>query len=555
MVKIASMLLKNCKLVGKEKLQNILITDGKIKEVTDEILTAEKSIDIGGKYALPGIIDPHVHFRDFEQSHKEDFLTGSMAAAAGGITTVLDMPNTQPVTDSMEILKKRRESAKKSIVNYGFHFAATAENADMLDRVKGAASVKLFMNMSTGKLMINDPEVLQKIYSKAKLLSVHAEGKQIEEAVGFHANTKNKVYFCHVSAKTELDFLRKNKKGLYIEVTPHHLFLTDEDAKRLGSYGEMKPCLKTKEDVEALWQGIEKGVVDTIGTDHAPHTKEEKDAQDAPSGVTGCETMLALLLDAVNKGRLKIEQIVQLCCENPAKIFRLKNKGKIEEGYDADLTVVDMNLEREVKNEELMTKVKWSPFNGWKLKGWPVMTIVNGRIAFENEKANENAKGKEVKYEIPMQERMAVMKAAKLANEEENGEEKPKEDNRTSREIMMDIRKDIAKMEGKSEEEIEQMERDIRKAMEEKEKAEDEGAGLEETEVELIRIGEKIEKDEKELKEEKKEIEQEEKELKEDIEGEKEAKSEVKAEKTEASTKEKKEEPNQEQSKEQRGEE
>ena len=545
MVKIASMLLKNCKLVGKKELQNILITDGKIKEITDEVLTVEKAVDIEGKYVLPGIIDPHVHFRDFEQSHKEDFLTGSMAAAAGGITTVLDMPNTQPVTDSMEMLKKRRAAASKSIVNYGFHFAASTENADMLDRVNGVASVKLFMNVSTGKLMIKDPEVLEKIYAKAKLLSVHAEGKQIEEAVDFHSRTKNKVYFCHVSAKSELEFLRKNKKSLYIEVTPHHLFLTDEDAKKLGSYGDMKPCLKTKEDAEALWKGIEKGVVDTIGTDHAPHTKEEKEGEKAPSGVTGCETMLPLLLDAVNKGKLKMEQIITLCCENPAKIFRLKNKGRIAEGYDADLTVVDMNLEKEVKNEELLTKVKWSPFNGWKLKGWPVMTIVNGRIAFENGKVNENAKGKEVKYDIPVQERMSVMKAAKLANEEEEPEGETKQDNRPSREIMMDIRKDIAKMEGKSEEEIAEIEKKIRESMEEKDKTAKGGVDPEETETELTRIGDWIEKDEEELKEETGEIEQEEKELKEDMKEEElntEAKEETK--------------PNQEESKEEkRGEE
>ena len=394
-----SLLLKNCCLAGKEGMWNILITDRKIKEVGQEIVTVEKVIDAEGRLALPGIIDPHVHFRDFEQQHKEDFLTGSRAAAAGGITTVLAMPNTQPVIDSAEMLERAREAAKKSIVNYGFHYAGTKENAETLDKIKGVASVKLFMNISTGKLMIEEDEALRKIFDMSKMLSIHAEGAMVEKAIKMHSSTKNKLYICHVSAKSEIEYIKKNKKGVYVEVTPHHLFLTEEDAKKLGAFGEMNPCLKTKEDAEALWKAIDRGIVDTIGSDHAPHTTEEKNGEKPPSWVTGVETLLPLMLDAVNKGKLKIEKVIELCCENPAKIFKLRNKGKLEEGYDADITIVDMGLEKEVKNEELQTKAKWSPLNGWKLKGWPVMTFVNGNLVFDNGKINEEFRGKEVVYD------------------------------------------------------------------------------------------------------------------------------------------------------------
>ena len=191
---------------------------------------------------------------------------------------------------------------------------------------------------------------------------------------------------------------KKIKNKVSVEVCPHHLFLTAKDLNTLQSFGEMKPGLKAKQDQKALWEGIHNNKVDTIATDHAPHTKEEKNEMNYPFGVPGCETMLPLLLNALNEKRIELKKIIQLCCENPAAIFKIKNKGFIKEGFDADLTIIDLNLEKEVKNDDLFTKCKWSPFDSWQLKGWPVATIVNGNIIFENGKIN-NIRAKGVVYD------------------------------------------------------------------------------------------------------------------------------------------------------------
>ena len=219
------------------------------------------------------------------------------------------------------------------------------------------------------------------------------------KAIELIKNSNNHVYFCHVSSKEELHYA-KNKKiqnTISVEVCPHHLFLTAKDLNELGSFGEMKPGLKTKDDQKALWEGIHNGKVNTIATDHAPHTKEEKMQMNYPYGVPGCETMLPLLLNALNEKKITLKKIIQLCCENPAKIFKIKNKGFIKEGFDADLAIIDLNMEKEVKNNELFTKCKWSPFDGWKLRGWPVAALVNGDVAFANGKIN-NIKAREVSY-------------------------------------------------------------------------------------------------------------------------------------------------------------
>ncbi len=392
-----SLLIKKGKiLVGNELIEkNILIVDNIIKEISNESVTVDKVINVSGKVILPGIIDPHVHFREPGLTHKEDFFTGSKAAAAGGVTTILDMPNTNPPTITSELLEEKRKLAKKSIVNYGFHFGATKENLDEIKKAKNIASVKVFMDASTGNMLIQDNNVLEKIFSSYKLISVHAENENVLKAIELISKTKNKIYLCHISAANELKMIKsKFKSKTFVEATPHHLFLTKEDEK--NKFFLMKPCLKSKEDQQALWNAIKKTKINTIGSDHAPHTVEEK--QQEVYGVPGIETMLPLLLDSVNKNKITLQKVVELCCYNPAKIFKINNKGFLQEGFDADLTIVDINLEKKVKNENLFTKCGWSPFNGWKLKGWPVMTIVNGNIVFDNGKIND-IKAKEVKFE------------------------------------------------------------------------------------------------------------------------------------------------------------
>tara|TARA_Y100000310_G_scaffold281722_1_gene302414 strand:+ start:46323 stop:47522 length:1200 start_codon:yes stop_codon:yes gene_type:complete len=395
------LLIKNGKIYQNGALikKNIFIQKDKITKITNQELKSDEVIDAKDKVIIPGLIDGHVHFREPGQTHKEDFLTGSMAAAAGGVTTVLDMPNTNPPTTNLQRLEEKRKLAKKSVVNYGFHFGSTNNNIAEIEKVKGVAAVKVYMDYTTGDLILNNEDVLKKIFSSNKTIAVHGENENILKALEFIQHGSNHVHFCHVSSKEELNYAKSKKinNSVSVEVCPHHLFLTAKDVNTLQSFGEMKPSLKTEEDQKALWSGIHDGKVDTIATDHAPHTKEEKMEMNYPFGVPGCETMLPLLLNALKDKKITLKRIVELCCENPAKIFKIKNKGFIKEGYDADLTVVDLDLEKEVRNDELFTKCKWSPFDGWKLKGWPVTTVVNGNVIFDNGKVN-NIAAKEVLY-------------------------------------------------------------------------------------------------------------------------------------------------------------
>jgi dihydroorotase len=395
-----SLLIKNGKFYKKGALirKNIFVQEDKITKITSQELKADEILDAKDKIIIPGLIDAHVHFREPGMTQKEDFLSGSMAAAGGGITTFLDMPNTLPPTTNIQRLEEKRKLAKKGVVNYGFHFGSTNDNIAEIEKVKNVASVKVYMDHTTGELMLDDENVLKKIFTSNKTLAVHAENKNVAKARELIQNSNNHLHFCHISSKEELQYASKKiKNSVSVEVCPHHLFLSTKDINNLGSFSEMKPSLKTLEDGKALWEGIHSGKVNTIATDHAPHTKQEKEDMNYPFGIPGCETMLPLLLHASNNKKIELQKIIELCCENPAKIFKIKNKGFIKEGFDADLTIIDLNLEKEVKNGELFTKCGWSPFDGWNLKGWPTTTIVNGNIIFNNGKIN-NIVAKEVSY-------------------------------------------------------------------------------------------------------------------------------------------------------------
>ncbi len=398
-----SLLIKNAKIFYKGNLvkKNIFVSGSKIRKIISNEIIADKIIDAKENIVIPGLIDPHVHFREPGLTYKEDFFSGSMAAAAGGVTTILDMPNTKPETTTIKNLEEKRKLARKSIVNYGFHFGAAVDNIEEIKKVKNVASIKIFMNHSTGNMKIDDDNVLKEIFKNSRLVFVHAEGDKVNKAIELNEDYGNSLYLAHISLSSEIKEIKKAKaiteKRIFAEVTPHHLFLSNDDFEQQRGFADMRPSLKTKEDQKALLQAINDNIIDTIGTDHAPHTHEEKMNTDYPYGIPGIETSLPLLLNAVNKEKLTIKKIVELCCENPAKIFKLKGKGFIEEGFDADLTIIDMNLEKEVNNDELFTKCRWSPFNGWNLMGWPVTTIVNGNIIYD--KGNIDAiKAREVEY-------------------------------------------------------------------------------------------------------------------------------------------------------------
>lgn len=429
-------LLKNGKVHSKEGFieADLLIECSHIKKISPNILPTgkEKVIDCTGKYLLPGLIDAHVHFREPGMTHKEDFLTGSQAAVAGGVTTILEMPNTIPPTITRKRLLEKRQLAKKSLVNYGIYVLGCPENAKYLKKFdqENLPGIKVFLGSSTGNYLTDDTGIFAEILQNTTLpVVVHAEKEELikfftekyretklhhkirdplcaltstMEAVTLAHSLNKKIHLAHLSTKAEIDFLRKNKTyNITCEVAPHHLFLTQEFFLEKGNYGKMNPPLHSKEDQEALWQGIKEGIVDMIATDHAPHIREEKekDYWSAPSGVPGVQTLLPLLLNAVNENKISLTDVVRLCCTNPAQIFSIKKRGKIEEGYYADLCLVDLEKEDYIQNQQQFSKSGWTPFHNWKIIGWPIMTLVNGQIVYEQGIFNPQPYGQEVQFQ------------------------------------------------------------------------------------------------------------------------------------------------------------
>ena len=398
-----SLLIKNCRIIlkGKVYVKNILIKKDKIAKISSKEIFAESIIDAKNHFVLPGLIDCHVHFREPGLTHKEDFLTGSMAAAKGGITTIFDMPNTIPPTTTIAALEEKRKLAAKSMVNYGFNFGATLDNLADIKKARNIAAVKLYMDLTTGAMKIEDYDAIREIFKTSKLTIIHAEDINVKNAVDIFIKNriKNRLHIAHVSSEKELIYSKQNaiKKQVSVEVTPHHLFMAEKDIQSLGAFAEMKPRLKTENDQKALWLGIKSGTVDIIASDHAPHLKEEKEMANYPFGVPGLETMLPLLLDAFHNNKITLQKIIQLCCENPARIFKIKNKGFLKEGFDADLVIADLDKRQAVRNEDLLTKCRWSPFEGKILKGWPVTAIVNGSVVYDDGQIHD-VKAREVQY-------------------------------------------------------------------------------------------------------------------------------------------------------------
>ncbi len=419
---------------------NLLIENGKISEITKKTISnsADKIVNCKGKIILPGAIDVHVHLRTPGLEHKEDITTGSKAALHGGVTTIFDMPNTLPPTVTAEELEAKRKLYEKNcLANYSLYLGCTAENLGEIEKAEGIKALKIYMGSSTGDLLLDSLGRIEKVFELARkknLVScMHAESETcikmhseegrkkgygnafyhsivrpskcaeiaVENAIELARRIGNKLHVCHTTTGKELGLVAKAKKEklrVSCEVAPHHLFLSRNDAKKLGNYGKMNPPLREKKDVAALWKGLKNGTVDCIATDHAPHTKEEKEKNywEAPSGVPGLETSLPLMLDAIGKRKIVLQKVVELMAENPARIFGIAGKGKIAEGFNADLTIVDLKQTWKVKGDELFTKCKWSPFEGWKLKGKVCQTIVNGNLAYDNGNVEKKINGKEI---------------------------------------------------------------------------------------------------------------------------------------------------------------
>ncbi len=393
------MLLKNCKLVDRTNLVDILVEDGRIAKIGMNIKYSGKIIEVDGRYLLPGMIDLHTHMREPGMTHKEDVESGSMACAVGGITTYIDMPNTNPATITKEALEEKRNLTKgRAHVNYGFNFGGSLDNnSNVIKDIKNVVATKVFLNISTGKMLVEDDSVLEDIFKASNMVMVHAEGEMVQKAIDLAKKHNKKLYLCHISQKSELEIIERERKeysDIYVEVTPHHLFLNNE---KVTNRLRMKPELKPVSDVEALWDALDRGVIDTIGTDHAPHTLEEKDSK-ITFGIPGVETALPLLLTAVNEGRLSMKKVVELYSKAPARIANIGNKGRVEVGYDADLIIVDETREYVLKNEDMVSKCRWTPFHGREVKGRVETTIVNGQIVYSiDSKDNfKNIIGREV---------------------------------------------------------------------------------------------------------------------------------------------------------------
>lgn len=407
---------------------------------------AEMKMDLNGLLVLPGLIDVHVHLRDEGKAYKEDFYSGTAAAATGGITTVLDMPNNEPVTMSAATLKNRMEKAKDSIlVNVGFY----SEFPKCLDEIReiadaGAVAFKLFMIEQVGGLNIGDDASLaeafrilgrmgmlvavhaengamvkaveQKLKSSKRndveaFLEVHSENAEqnaIKRLLNIVRRVRNRIHICHVSTRAGLKAIREGKRHMLpvtCEVTPHHLLLSDEALKRIGAIALTVPPVREKVHAEALWMGIKDGTVDVVASDHAPHTLAEKMADvvwNVKTGVVGLETMLPLLLTEVNRGTLALQDVVRVMAENPAKIFGLKGRGFLGEGNSADLTVIDLKREGKIDASRFHSKAKFSPFDGWRFKGKPVKTFVNGKLVMDDgEIVGSAGSGRVLRRELP----------------------------------------------------------------------------------------------------------------------------------------------------------
>jgi dihydroorotase (multifunctional complex type) len=408
---------------------SIAIEEGKIQKIGKEtqMPSADEKTDLHNLLVLPGLIDEHVHLRDEGKAYKEDFLSGTSAAAAGGFTTVLDMPNNDPVTMSAETLINRMEIAhRKLLVNVGFYSEFPKKLLETQNMVgEGIVGFKLFMGSQVGGLNIDDDQALQEAFREVAALkvplAVHAEDrtmleanekklkqtkksdnadflrahtelvelKAIQRLLKISEQTDVQLHFCHVTSQEGLNAIAQAKRSgrkVTCEVTPNHLLLTSEDVKRYGQMAIMAPPLRSKTHMDALWKGLEDGKVDTIGSDHAPHSLSEKSAEsvwDVKVGVPGLETTLPLMITQVRKNRLTLTKAVKLLAEKPAEVYGLTDSGRLNHGKKADLTIVDFNRQFKIDASKFKSKAKFSPYDGWDVQGKVVKTVVNGQLVFD----------------------------------------------------------------------------------------------------------------------------------------------------------------------------
>ena len=431
------LIIKNGKCYIDKDLKDvdIGIQNSKISKIGKIEEEASKIIDASGLTVLPGCIDTQTHFREPGSTDTEDLHTGSRAAIVGGITSVFEMPNTNPATTNQKEFQRKIDLAKnRMFCNHAFYFGATPTNQNELASLKGlegCCGVKLFAGSSTGTLLVHKEEDIEKVFeSTSKIVAVHSEDedilnlrKKLREKGNVHSHPiwrdeecaisstrkivkiakrlGKKAHILHITTKQEIDFLSQNKGNITFEITPQHLTIFAPDCyDKLGTYAQMNPPIRDKSHYDRLWYAVKNNINDTIGSDHAPHLKANKDKEypNSPSGMPGVQTLMPVMLNHVNDGKLSLNQLMNLVCENPIKIFGIKNKGFIKEGYDADFTIVDMNKKIVIKNENIESKCGWSPFNDVEFKGTPVATIIAGKTKMKDGKIIGDPEGTPLEF-------------------------------------------------------------------------------------------------------------------------------------------------------------
>ncbi|TPI32580.1 dihydroorotase [Mesorhizobium sp. B3-2-1] len=418
-----------------EGLRDIGVKGGRIALIGDlRQASAGETIDCRGLHILPGVVDSQVHFREPGLEHKEDLETGSRAAVLGGVTAVFEMPNTNPLTTSEAALAdKVRRGSGRMHCDFAFWVGGTRDNArDVgdLERLPGAAGIKVFMGSSTGDLLVEDDEGVASILRNTRRRAAfHSEdefrlrerlGERIEGDPSSHPvwrdeiaalrcterlvriarDVRARIHVLHISTAEEILFLEHHKDVATCEATPHHLTLSADDYARLGTLIQMNPPVRDKRHRDGVWHGIAQGVVDVLGSDHAPHTLAEKAKSypASPSGMTGVQTLVPIMLDHVNAGRLTLQRFVDLSSHGPQRIFGMARKGRIAAGYDADFTIVDMKRRETITNAQAGSKAGWTPYDGKQVTGWPIGAVIRGtRVMWEGEIATPS-QGRAVKF-------------------------------------------------------------------------------------------------------------------------------------------------------------
>jgi dihydroorotase len=396
---------------------------------------AAELVDASDLHVLPGVIDTQVHFREPGMEQKEDLETGSRAAVVGGVTAVFEMPNTKPLTTSPDTLSDKIERARhRMFCDFAFYVGGTRENVDdipTLENLQGSAGIKVFMGASTGDLLVEDEPSLDRIIARIRRRAAfHSEDETrlreraslrrhgdasshpvwrdeiaamiaTDRLVRLAETHRKRIHVLHISTAEEIDFLGRHKEWASVEVTPHHLTLVAPDCyERLGTFAQMNPPVRDERHRAAIWAGIASGVVDVLGSDHAPHTREEKEHPypESHSGMTGVQTLVHIMLDHVNAGRLSLTRFVDLTSHGPARLFGIRGKGRLAVGFDADLTVVDMKRTETITHNWIQSRSRWTPYDGVQVKGWPVGTFVRGRCVAWNGEILGPADGEPVRF-------------------------------------------------------------------------------------------------------------------------------------------------------------